>query len=291
MKSGHFILVLFLATVFASSHCNAPKPTANDPSKENWISLFNGKDLDGWDVKIAKHDLYDNYQNTFSVKDGMIQVSYDGYGSFDEQYGHLFYRQPFSYYRLKVEYRFVGEQVPGGEGWAWRNSGAMLHGQSAASMKKNQDFPISLEAQFLGGNGKDVRHTLNLCTPGTHVKIKGQLKEDHCMESTSKTYHGDQWVAAEFLVLGDSLIQHILDDEVVFEFTDPVIGGGVVNNFDPAVKLDGTPISSGTISLQSESHPIHFRKVKLLNLEGCMDKKAKNYKAYLVKHNPGDCVY
>ncbi len=240
--------------------------SSKSPMNEKWIQLFNGKNLDGWDIKIAGFDLNDNYQNTFSVKDGAITVNYDGYKNFDAHYGHLFYKKPFSHYRLRIEYRFIGEQAPGGEGWAFRNSGAMLHGQTAASMAKDQDFPISIEAQLLGGDGVEERHTSNLCTPGTHVVMNGKLETGHCFDSSSKTYHGDQWVTAEFLVLGDSLIQHMLEGQVVMEYSKPQIGGGVVNNYDPAVKIDGTPLRSGTISLQSESHPVQFRKVELLDL-------------------------
>ncbi len=244
------------------------KSTATTAQTGKWIPLFNGKNLDGWDVKIAGFDLNDNYKNTFRVEDGLLKVRYDGYTSFDQHYGHIFYKKPFSHYRLRVEYRFVGEQCPGGEDWALRNSGAMLHGQTAASMMKNQDFPISLEGQLLGGDGVHERHTSNLCTPGTNVVMHGKLETTHCMDSSSKTYHGDQWVTAEFLVLGDSLIQHILEGKVVMEYSKPTIGDGVVNNYDPKVKIDGKPISSGTISLQSESHPIDFRKVELRDLSG-----------------------
>jgi hypothetical protein len=158
-------------------------------------------------------------------------------------------------------------------------------------MLKDQDFPISLEAQFLGGLGTGPRSTANLCTPGTHVNIADTLVTDHCINSKSKTYNGDQWVQVNLLVLGDSLIRHIIDRETVMEYTKPVIGGGVVNGFDPAAKPDGLALTEGTISLQSESHPIEFRKVELLNLKGCMDPKAKNYKKYYVKSNPGVCKY
>ncbi|MBK8567185.1 MAG: DUF1080 domain-containing protein [Saprospiraceae bacterium] len=268
MKTAIYAIACLLLSIASQKGCGEKPSTTPSTTPGQWVPLFNGKNLDGWDVKIAGFDLNDNYQNTFRVEDGMIKVDYSGYKSFDQRYGHLFYKKPFSHYRLRVEYRFVGEQAPNGEGWALRNSGVMLHGQSAASMMKGQDFPISIEAQFLGGNGKDERHTSNLCTPGTHVTMNGKLEESHCIDSRSKTYHGDQWVTAEFLVLGDSLIQHILEGEVVMEYTKPVIGGGVVNNFDPKVKKDGQPLRSGTISLQSESHPIHFRKVEVMELVG-----------------------
>jgi len=249
--------LLLLISVFTALNVQAQK---------GWINLFNGKDLKDWNVKISKHDYQDNYANTFSVANGVMKVSYDGYSDFDKQYGHIFYKKPFSYYLLKVTYRFVGEQAKGGEGWATRNSGAMLHGQDPATMLKDQDFPISVEAQILGGDGEHVRHTSNVCTPGTLINYKGELFTTHCLDSKSKTYHGDQWVTAQFLVLGDSVIKHIIAGEVVLEYTKPQIGGGSVTNYDPKVKVDGTPLKSGYISLQSESYPIEFKTVKLFDL-------------------------
>jgi hypothetical protein len=232
-----------------------------------WISLFNGKDLKNWDIKIAGHALNENYGNTFRVENGVIKVAYNQYSAFDDKFGHIFYKQKYSYYLLSLEYRFTGNQVAGGPDWAVRNSGVMLHAQSAASMNKNQDFPICIEAQFLGGNGKDKRSTLNLCTPGTHVVLNGKLFTIHCIDSESKTYHGDQWVKAELLVLGDSLIKHIVEGETVLAYEKPQIGGGHVDNYDPKVKVDGRVLKDGYIALQSESHPVEFRKVELFNLE------------------------
>lgn len=239
------------------------------------IQLFNGKDIKDWTPKIRLHEVGENYANTFRVEDGLLKVRYDGYDDFKQQYGHLAYNKAFGYYLLKVEYRFVNEQVKGGEGWAWRNSGAMLHGQDPKTMLKDQDFPISIEGQFLGGNGKDARTTSNLCTPGTNVVMKEKLFTPHCISSTSKTYHGDQWVTAEFLVLGDSVIKHILDKQVVLEYQKPQIGGGNVDKYDPAQKQDGKLLEKGFIYLQSESHPIDFRKVELYDLSPYKNNKAK----------------
>jgi len=190
-----------------------------------------------------------------------------------------------------VEYRFIGEQCPGGPGWAFRNSGIMIHGQPAESMRKEQDFPISIEVQLLGGDGTTDRSTSNLCTPGTHVVMNGELIEQHCITSTSKTYHGDQWVTAEVVALGDSLITHLVNGEEVLSYSKPQIGGGVVSNYNDWAKKDGMLLEGGSISLQSESHPVEFRKVELLNLEGCMDPKAKNYKSYYIKADNKSCRY
>ncbi|RQO66340.1 DUF1080 domain-containing protein [Pedobacter sp. KBW06] len=244
-------------------------------AQKGWIDLFNGKDLKDWNIKISKHDYNENYANTFRVEDGLIKVNYDGYADFDQQYGHMFYKTPFSYYLLEVTYRFVGEQAKGGEGWALRNSGAMLHCQAPETMLKDQDFPISVEAQILGGDGTHIRPTSNLCTPGTNVFYEGKLFTPHCLDSKSKTYAGDQWVMAQFLVLGDSVIKHIIDKEVVLEYTKPQIGGGNVANYDPKMKEDGKALTGGYISLQSESHPIEFKKVRLYNLEAYSKDQSK----------------
>ncbi|MFH1941192.1 MAG: DUF1080 domain-containing protein, partial [bacterium] len=96
--------------------------TQGSAEKDQWISLFNGKDLEGWKIKIAGHELGDNYGNTFRVEDGVLKVAYDQYDTFDGKFGHIFYKDKFSHYVLRVEYRFVGEQTPGGPSWAFRNS-------------------------------------------------------------------------------------------------------------------------------------------------------------------------
>ncbi|MBL7112006.1 MAG: DUF1080 domain-containing protein [Bacteroidales bacterium] len=251
------LILLFLVFLVA---CN---PKGKPEEKEEWIQLFNGTDLTGWDLKIKGYELNDNYANTFRVEDSLLKVRYDGYEEFTDQYGHIFYNEIFSHYKLRVEYRFVGEQVPGGQGWAWKNSGAMLHGQTAASMGIDQSFPVCIEAQFLGGDGVNERSTANLCTPGTHVYMADTLVTQHCINSSSKTYHGEEWVSTEFIVLGDSIIYHLVEGDTVLVYTRPHIGGDLPEGFPYP---EGTRVKDGTISLQSESHPIDFRKVELLDL-------------------------
>jgi hypothetical protein len=266
----------------------------NDPAAKEWLQLFNGRNLDDWVPKFAHHDLGENVNETFRVRDGLLQVRYDKWTTFNGEFGHIFYKAPFSYYLLAAEYRFVGDQVAAAGpklAWARRNNGLMLHAPDPKTMLKDQDFPISIEVQLLGGLGEGKpRTTANLCTPGTHVVMKGQLHTPHCTNSTSKTYEGDQWVRVEVLVHGDELIRHIVDGQTVLEYSKPQIGGGSASPTDPAVKVDGTPLTGGFISLQAETAPIDFRKVELLNLEGCTDPKARNYRTYFVKSNPAMCA-
>jgi hypothetical protein len=243
----------------------AALPAAEPDSKEGWIQLFNGKDLTGWTPKIKGYELGKNFGNTFRVEDGVLKVSYDQYQNFDGKFGHLFYQEPLSNYILRLEYRFTGEQCPGGPGWAVRNSGAMLHGESPETMGKDQDFPASIEVQLLGGSGTGERTTANLCTPGTNVVMKGKLITQHCTNSKSKTYHGDQWVTVEIEVRGNKTIKHLIDGQVVLEYEQPQLDDGDAD----AQKLikDGVKlIKEGYLSLQAESHPIEFRKVEILRL-------------------------
>jgi hypothetical protein len=249
--------LLLLTLIFLAS-CSLKK------EKENWVSLFNGKDFTGWDIKIKGSPLNENYKNTFRVEDGVMKVCYDQYEKFNNEFGHIYYKEPFSHYKLRIEYRFTGEQAPEGPSWAFRNSGVMLHSQSAASIGLDQDFPVSIEAQFLGGDGTTERSTGNLCTPGTNVVMNGELITEHCINSTSKTYHGDVWVKAEFVVLGDSVIHHIIEGDTVITYFKPQVGG--TNKPSDYPVPDGTLIKEGYICLQAESHPVEFRKVELLNL-------------------------
>jgi hypothetical protein len=233
---------------------------------DEWVSLFNGEDLTGWIVKITGQKLGHDPWNTFRVQDGLLTVNYENYDQFDNRFGHLFFEHPFSRYELRVEYRFLDPQVPGGPDWAFKNSGIMFHAQGPQSMLLDQTFPISLEAQLLGGNGTDERPTANLCTPGTHVHMDGALIEQHCTTAAAPTIHTDEWVTLDLLVLGDSLIAHVMDGDTVLMYTRPVIGGADSTELAAAGLDDGQPLSGGYIALQSESHPVQFRKVLIRNL-------------------------
>jgi len=193
-------------------------------------------------------------------------VAYDQYEKFDNRFGHLFYKDPFSHYRLRVEYRFAGEQTSGGPGWAFRNSGMMIHCQPPETMARDQSFPVCIEVQLLGGNGKDERSTGNLCTPGTHVVIDNTLVKQHCINSKSKTYHGDQWVTAEVEVHGHRLIRHIINGEIVLEYGQPQLDDSDADARQLLQAGADKMVGEGYISLQAESHPVQFRKVELLPL-------------------------
>lgn len=299
MKSfvqGFYFLLL---TIFIFQSCNNKEPEMSD---ETWEPLFNGKDLTGWNIKIKGHPLNENYKNTFRVEDSMIRVVYSDYEKFNNQFGHLYTQKPYSYYKLRLQYRFVGDQLADAPGWADRNSGVMLHSQSAQSVNLHQDFPVSLEMQFLCGNGTDTVPTGNVCTPGTFIIHNGKPYLGHIMNSNSKTYLKNEWINAEAEVYGDSLVRHIINGDTVLTYTKPMIGEGFVSkttNWTTSNITDSlfwigkanTPLREGHIALQAESQPVDFRRIEILDLVGCTDPKAKNYKAYYVVSDKSQCRY
>ncbi|MCC2606546.1 3-keto-disaccharide hydrolase [Planctobacterium marinum] len=235
---------------------------AADAEIEHWQSIFNGKNLDGWTPKISGYPLNEDPLNTFVVQDGLLTVSYRHYQDFNEQFGHLFYQTKLSHYKLRFSYRFIGEQLPDGPKWAYKNSGAMLHSQAPETMSLRQAFPDSIEAQLLGADQGDTRPTANVCTPNTNVTFEGKPATNHCTDSRSNTYPTEQWVQVEFEVIGHQQITHWVNGEQVMQYSDLVMDDPD-NEFPVAPKL-----SSGYIALQSESHPVQFKDIELLDLSG-----------------------
>lgn len=256
--------VLFIAFLIVA--CNGQQKLAS--AGDGWISLFNGKDINAWIVKIHHHEVGDNYGNTFRAEDGILKVRYDRYDSFYNRFGHLYYKEPFSHYHLKLEYRFTGEWRKDAPVYTIKNSGVMFHSQDPRTMPKEQDWPISIEMQFYGGLGDGKpRPTGNMCSPGTHIVYNGQLDTRHCINSTSKTYDGDQWVKAELIVRGNESVTHIINGDTVLRYTHPQIGGEVVSRFDPTQKQDGKMLTEGFIALQSEGQEIDFRNIVIKKLK------------------------
>jgi hypothetical protein len=281
--------------------CNE-KNNSDDKSKKDWISLFNGKDLSGWDIKIAGQRLNDNYRNTFRWQDSMLHISYEQYDKFDNHFGHIYFKTPFSYYKLKFEYRIIGEHLADAPAWGNKNSGVMIHSQSAQSLNMNQTFPVSVEMQLLAQQNNEETPTGNVCTPGTQIYFGSTLYQGHCLNSISKTYKAEQWVSGIVEVYGDSLVRHIINGDTVLTYSKLMVGGGFVdgahtwtdaNITDSAYWIGkaGSPLKEGYIALQAESQPVDFRRVKLLNLAGCKDPSAKNYKDYYIKADNSQCKY
>jgi len=259
----HINLVVILALIICSC-------TSKKASKEEWIQLFNGKNLDGWDIKFTGCPAGENYKNTFRVENGILVMSYDNYDSFTNQFGHLITKKEYSHYKLRAEYRIMGEQMRGAPTWGYRNNGVMVHCQSAESMALDQDFPVSIEVQLLGGIGDDNRTNLNVCTPGTLIDINGKTLYDHCYNSELKVQNGEDWRVIELEVEGDSIVKHISDGQVVLEYSHLRLDPQAPYYQKLLSTETGDRLKKGHIAVQAESHPSEFRKIEILDLsEGC----------------------
>ncbi|WP_066631080.1 3-keto-disaccharide hydrolase [Labilibacter marinus] len=258
-------ILLLLCIVLICSNCqNTTQPNTN---KENWQVLFNGKDLDGWVVKLNHHEMGDNYANTFRVVDSVIQVNYDGYTEFGERFGHLYYRQPFSTYHLKFEYRFTEQWMDEAPVFAFRNSGIMFHSQSPHSILKDQRWPIALEFQFLAEETKgEPRSTGNACTPGTNIFMDGKLITKHVILSSAKTYPWNQWVSGELIVNKDNSMIHIVNGDTVLQYQKPMIGGKILTDCDSTIWIEDKEVTEGYIGLQAEGQGVEFRDIRIKDL-------------------------
>ncbi|RMG61404.1 MAG: DUF1080 domain-containing protein [Bacteroidetes bacterium] len=250
-------LIFFLPWLACST------PEAEAPA---WELIFNGRDLSGWTPKLTGYQLGDNYGETFRVEAGELRVSYAAYDSFRNTFGHLFYHEKLSHFKLRLEYRFTGEQVPGAPAWAYRNSGIKFHAPDPALIPRDQQLLVAIEAQLLGGNGSDSRPTANVCTAGTHIVMGDSLITQHCTNSSSPTFHGDQWVAVEIEVHGHGQVIHRVNGEEVLRYEQAQLDEG--DRFARALMEQGHPrlLREGYIALQAESHPVAFRHIELMRL-------------------------
>ncbi|MEL7499595.1 MAG: DUF1080 domain-containing protein [Planctomycetota bacterium] len=242
--------------------------TESKPPSSSWVSIFNGKDLDGWTVKIAGHAVGDNYRNTFRVEDGILKCEYDDYDEFGGRFGHLYSNLAYSHYKLRLEYKFVGRQLVDAPNYVDLNSGVMFHSQPPQSLELDQGFPASLEMQFLADLGKGKRQTGNVCTPGTHLVYDGELTKQHIVKSSGPTLPADQWVSIELEVHGHDLAIYRVEGVEVLRYRHPQLDPESKEAKPIIAKGANLKLGSGHIALQAEAQRVWFRNIQLMPLDG-----------------------
>ena len=257
----HFLF----GVIIIGSLYSLPLNAQSTPPDRGWTPLFNGKNLDGWTPNFAKHPVGENYANTFRVEDGMIKVDYSQYDKFDRQFGHLYTDLSFSHYILRMEYRFVGKMMPDAPHYVNLNSGVMIHSQPPQSMTLEQEFPASLEVQFLADEGKGPRPTANMCSPATHIEIDGKLVTKHIVQSSSPTFPADAWVQIEAEVHGNKEVIYRVNGTEVLRYQRPQLDPEDTKWAGARLYAAGHPLqlSFGHIALQAEGQPIWFRNIEL----------------------------
>jgi hypothetical protein len=248
-----FLLQSYSSTIITTESKNAGK----------WVSLFNGKNLNNWEPKIAGFPLGENFGNTFRVENGILSIRYDKYDSFKNRFGALYFDKKFTNYRLKVEYRFVGTTTPGAPSWGFKDGGIQFHSQSPSSVGINQPFPVCLEFNCHGGNGREDRPTGEACVSGITIEILGKRNTSNCtLPNVKKTFSGEEWITAEIDV-NNGKISHFVNGEKIIQYENPRLDPS--NALAKAMIDDGSDIvKDGYISLQSNSHPMDFRKIEIM---------------------------
>jgi hypothetical protein len=241
--------------------------SCNRKTEPEWIPIFNGKDLEGWSPKFTGEEYGVNYLNTFQAKDGKLVASYAAYDTFDNNFGHIFYKEKLSHYRLRLEYRFVGEVMPGAPFWAYKNSGIKYHTPHPSELPVDQTLLVAVEAQIIGGDGESDRFTGNVCTAGTHIEMNDSLITQHCTNSAYPAISDSRWVKMELEVHGSEKVFHKINGQIVMEYSRPQYDD--TDPFARELMEMGHPriISEGYIALQAEGHPVEFRKIELMKLE------------------------
>ena len=257
--SAAMALCVLLAVPLAISRAHA--------ADDGWKPLFNGKDLSGWTIKIAKRPLGENYLDTFRVEDGLLKVSYDKWRTFDRGFGHLYTNQPYSNYILRLEYRITGKAPEDAPHWAKLNSGVMIHSQSPLSLTLDQEFPTSMEVQFLAAGATAGKQTGNAVSPGTNLERNGKLVTDHIIDSSSKLFPVDEWVTMEVEVHGNREVIHRVNGTEVLRYQRPQLDP--TDEGAQRLLAAGAPLqlSFGHIALQAESQPIWFRNIRIKPLD------------------------
>ena len=261
------ILLIVVSTLLFSTKSTGTtgSQTANAAKNSKWISLFNGKDLNGWIPKITGYKAGENPHHNFRVEDGMLRVDYRDFAAFNGRFGHLFYKEKFSSYILHMEYRFVGEVFPDAPGYCLRNSGVMVHSQSARSMDITENWPVSVEVQLLGCTDKVKQATANACTPGTTIFINDKLTNEHCISAKPKYYYNNQWVKLDVIVHGSKSVYHVVNGDTVLVWSKAQVGGMLTPENYPIPA--GTVLEDGYIALQAEGQPIDFRDIRIILLD------------------------
>jgi hypothetical protein len=262
MKRNILVLViLMLAILYRDGYAQSK----TDQKNRKWISIFNGKNLDGWTPKITGYKAGENPLNGFRVEDGILKVDYSKFAAFNGRFGHLFYKQKLSSYILHVEYRFVGELLPDAPSYCIRNSGVMVCSQSPESMDVTENWPVSIEVQLLGCTDKLKQTTANICTPGTTISYKGSPTSEHCINASSKYYNNGEWVNLDIVVHSGKEIINMVNGDTVLVTSEPRVGGFLLPDNYPVP--EGTLLQDGFIALQAEGQSIDFRNIKLQILD------------------------
>jgi hypothetical protein len=213
--------------------------------------LFNGRDLSGWCVALEGRRPGEDPNGVFRVSDGVMRVS-------GEETGGIVSEKSYRDYVLRVEYRWVGKSVGSRLGMA-ADTGVLYHSQGEM-FAWNGLWMRSFECNILRGRTGDFIIVSDKGAPVRYAAtVEGRVVADEA--NISNWFRLGSWANTEDtpdvfperrygewnrleIVCDGSRVEHWLNDVLVFE----------AENLTP---------SQGRIQIQSEGHPVEFRRIDL----------------------------
>lgn len=263
-------ILAFAAVLAALAQCTGATETRffdDDPIPEvpkGTVALFNGIDLEGWDLWVNPDAPHVPADSLFTVVDGVIHVSGQGLGGITT-------RKAYKNYRLTMEYRFVGDAYYSRVGNT-ADGGLLFHCVGPEGAGYSNIWHISFECNLIQGRTGDL------------IMVNNNPAYMHILAATSTVDSLQRWVPEGGRVLsqeGAGRINNLYYDPTWEDIdTQPVIWPekpyGEWNTIELICKgdtadyifngvlvnrLTGLRPSGGRIQLQSENHGIEYRNI------------------------------
>ena len=215
---------LFVFAIFVIAGCTSPAT----------ISLFNGKNLEGWHVDVPAMDSIPGAINPFIIREGMLI-------SLGTPQGHLITDAVYKDFRLEIEYRFAGK--PG-------NCGVLVFASTPRALYKM--FPKSIEVQMMHENAGDFWCIVEDIKTDDMETRRGPKKEWGITEGKLRRIKNLTDGSENPLGEWNQMTVECLGNEIKVWLNDDLVNHG----------YDATA-DSGNIALQAEGSEVEFRKVAL----------------------------
>ncbi|MGZ9262406.1 MAG: 3-keto-disaccharide hydrolase [Candidatus Binatia bacterium] len=220
--------------VFCCSQRALPDDALPTSTTANSVSLFNGKDLSGWQVDVPELDKNPDTKATFIVRNGLLV-------SLGQPRGHLITKEKFENYRLAVEYRFAAK--PG-------NCGVLVHASTPRALSKM--FPKSIEVQMNSGHAGDFWCIVEDITVPDMVKRRGPQESWGITEGKARRILNLTDDSEKKPGEWNAMVIECVEDAVKVW-----VNGDLVNHGSKCTAM------KGKIALQAEGSEVEFRKLEL----------------------------
>lgn len=256
---------------------------AQSKADSGWVPLFNGRDFEGFYAHYYQYGVVEMAkQEAFRIDSGIIHVPRAKPTANWAGQAHLFTRKRYSWYRVRVEYRYAPDHSGGSQ-----NAGLIVHVENDDALIRNTKDrrPTSIEINMRRADGSpwtlwsasNLGPYINTTVrPGTQLYLAAS---EGGVPWTNDPWAGDkrvvysaaantekpmgQWNQGEARIYGDSLGEFYLNGALRTRGWNFRVRASA-NDADPSRRI---PYEDGGIGLQSEDHEIWYRNWEIMELE------------------------